>query len=68
MHQKILEELKNMTLEELMAIPLSGRFNGMFETFEEMGSVTIPEDLNTPAALSCLKKWQEALEAEKNAN
>lgn len=37
--EQILEELRQMTPEEILAIPLTGRFTGMFETFEEMGKV-----------------------------
>lgn len=35
---ELLEELKKMTLSEILSIPLTGRFNGVFETFEEMGN------------------------------
>lgn len=42
---ELLQELKNMTLSEILSVPLTGRFNGMFETFEEMGSCPVPQSL-----------------------
>lgn len=41
----MLRELRSMTLSEILSIPLSGRFNGMFETFEEMGKCPLAESL-----------------------
>lgn len=37
--EEILKELKNMTLDEILSIPLSGQFTGLFKTFTEMGRI-----------------------------
>lgn len=42
-HEEILEELRRMTYEEILAIPITGEFKGMFETFEEMAKF-LPEE------------------------
>lgn len=37
---EILSELAEMTPQEILSIPLSGRFTGLFEGFSEMGAIT----------------------------
>ena len=36
-HEELLEELRAMSWDNIMAIPITGGFSGLFETFNEMG-------------------------------
>lgn len=38
-HAEVLAELKKMSPKDILAIPLTGRFAGLFETFSEMSKI-----------------------------
>ena len=37
--EELLVELWVMSWEDIMSVPLTGRFTGLFEGFEEMGNI-----------------------------